>query len=95
MRARLQYVIPAGFIALIASCVLAAVAPHGMITAMSADTAVSGTPLLLLIVPVIVVTALLRRRPLLEALLLGIDVSEIGEIDSPQVAPARIAPRRL
>lgn len=72
VRARLQYVIPAGLIALVASCVLAALAPRGVITVTSEATALSGKPLLLLIVPAIVVTALLRRRPLLEALLLGI-----------------------
>ena len=72
VRARLQYVIPAGLLALIASCVLAAFAPREVITATSEAEVLSGTPLLLLIVPVIVVTALLRRRPLLEALLLGI-----------------------
>ena len=72
VRARLQYVIPAGLVALIASCVLAAFAPRGVITVTSGATALSGKPLLLLIVPAIVVTALLRRRPLLEALLLGI-----------------------
>jgi len=72
VRARLRYVIPAGLAALLASGLLAALAPRGVVIAASEAASLSGRPLLLLIVPAIVVTALLRRRPLLEALLLGV-----------------------
>ncbi|MGA1360080.1 MAG: Na+/H+ antiporter NhaC family protein [Gemmatimonadaceae bacterium] len=90
VRTRLQYVIPAGLVALLASCGLAALAAPGAVIAASEATTLSGRPLLLLIVPAIVVTALLRRRPLLEALLLGIGLA-VGIA----LAAGLLAPREI
>ncbi len=90
VRTRLQYVIPAGLVALLASCGLAALAAPGIVIGASEATTLSGRPLLLLIVPAIVVTALLRRRPLLEALLLGIGLA-VGIA----LAAGLLAPREI
>ena len=90
VRARLQYVIPAGLVAVIASCVLAARAAGGPIVMSGAMTAVSGRPLILLIVPLVVVTALLRRRPLLEALLLGVVLAIGAGIAAGLLTPSEV-----
>ncbi len=75
VRARLRYVIPAGLLAFGASLILAALTPHAAMGDPSTATASSARPLVLLIVPLVVVTMLLRRRPLLEALLLGLGLA--------------------
>ena len=87
VRARLQYVIPAGLVALVISLVLASLTATSTALTIAPSASASGRPLILAIVPVIVVAALLRRRPLMEALLLGLVLALLTAVGAGLVLP--------
>ncbi len=76
VRSRLVYVIPAGFVALVASALLGAASPVNARAAAATDpTTIGAAPasaLILLLAPLLVIGMLLAKRHLIEALLFGI-----------------------
>jgi len=71
VRSRLRYAVPAGVIALFASLLLASRGGAAIVAA-TAPLEAAAASLPLLAVPVIVIAMLMRRRPLLEGLFVGI-----------------------
>jgi len=75
VRARLQYVVPAGLIALAASLLWASRRPVTTPPPLAASEVGAATGVVMLLAPMLVIRMLLRRRPLLEGLLAGIGVA--------------------
>jgi len=79
VRSRLQYVLPAGLVALVVSVLSGTRDDVAALQGLSAATAPDSRPLALvmLVPPALVIVLLLRKRHLIEALLLGIAVSVV------------------
>jgi Na+/H+ antiporter NhaC len=89
VRSRLQYVVPAGAIALIASAMIGRrdIAPESAVLA-----SLSATPraLVLLIAPALVVAMLLRKRHLIESLLVGCVVAAVLAVSVGVIPPSTL-----
>ncbi|MFM8781313.1 MAG: Na+/H+ antiporter NhaC family protein, partial [Gemmatimonadota bacterium] len=90
VRSRLQYVIPAGAVALGASLALAALAARAEPATSAVVAGARPDGLLLLVVPALVIGLLARGRPLLDGLLVGVIVALAVALVATLVAPATL-----
>lgn len=90
VRRRLRYVVPAAIVALSASFVLGALRAPATEVAAAVTDAVEPRALVMIVVPLVVLALLLRRRHLVEALLVGVLTATVLAL-----ALGLIAPRQL
>jgi len=90
VRSRLQYVIPAGAVALAASLALATVASRAEPAATAVVAGARPDGLLLLVVPALVIGLLARGRPLLDGLLVGVIAAAGVALVADLIAPTTL-----